>query len=83
MASRRRPDRQLVHEAKIAGVLARLRNHLRAAQRDGELAVIEARHRAEWPGLWETVDELADLLEHPPPTPGGYHDGVNLPGHGR
>ena len=26
-------------------------------------AQLEARHRAEWPALWERIDRLADLVD--------------------
>lgn len=80
MAARRRPDPRLVHQAQISGSLTRLRNHLREAHRIGELGEVEARHRAEWPELWETIDDLIDLVEHPPPPPGGGAAGAHLPG---
>jgi hypothetical protein len=46
------PDQ--LHQAKLDGAAGRVRSILRVHQ-DADL---ELRQRAEWPALWEAIDEL-------------------------
>jgi len=48
-----------LHQAKLDGAAGRVRSILRV-HRDAEL---ELRHRAEWPALWEAIDELVRVQD--------------------
>lgn len=53
-----KPDPQRVRDAQIAGALAGLRDAVMLC--DPEVA---ARHRNEWPRLWERIDRLVELAK--------------------
>lgn len=48
-----------VDQAKLDGAAGRIRSILRVHQ-DADL---EVRHRAEWPALWQAVDELVRVQD--------------------
>jgi hypothetical protein len=48
-----------LHQAKLDGAAGRVRSVLRV---NGD-ADLELRHRAEWPVLWEAIDELVRVQD--------------------